>query len=642
MKYFLVTILVFANFVLVAQRDVPKKAKQLFQKGKQLVKISQPAAAIPLFEKAIKKHSTYENAYVYLAEALEQNNQLEQAIKTYDKLLEVKPVLKEKITFTKANLYLKYGDYENAIDQLEVYTIMENLKVDQLKKGVDLLKQTKVLIELKKQPVPFNPTSLGSIINTKGLEYLPSLTADEQTIVFTTRVASDIGNEDFYVSNKTNNVWATPVQLKAINTPGDEGAQSISADGKTIFFAASDRLGGLGNFDIWMANKKGDYWDEVQNLGPNINTRFWESQPSISADGKTLYFTSRGRAESIGGYDIYKSDLVNGTWTAAAILDTTINTPKNEQCPFIHHDSQTLYFSSDGHLNFGEEDLFLSELIDGNWSEARNLGYPINTHNSENSLVVSSNGKKAYFSSDRENGIGGLDLYSFDLPEVIKPKRITYFKGIVKDAGNNNPIAANISLFDLLSDEEIYNTSSDESNGSFLATLHADKEYACNVSKEGYLFHSEHFTFKTNPQGKPYILEVFLQPIPTIKSAGEKIVEIEKPKSKVILNNIFFDSGKAELLPASTTELNRLVDLLIEHADLKIQVNGHTDDVGNSAENMKLSENRAKAVVTYLKLKGITGTRLTYKGFGETQPISPETTESGRALNRRTEFEIIR
>ncbi len=641
MKYSILSIvLLLFNYTILAQRNVPKKAKKWLQEAKQLIKVEQSHQAIPLLQKAIKKYAAYENAHVFLAEAFEKTNQLDKAIETYDKLIQINPTLTSKSIFTKANLYLKYGKYELAKQELHQYLNLPDLQTKNVKKANELLSKSSKLIELKQNPVPFNPVSLGTSINSADLEYLPSLTADEQTLVFTKKIYEGNIHEDFYISQKINDKWTTPERLKVINTPGDEGAQSISADGKTIFFAASDRLGGYGNFDIWMAKKKGDYWDEVQNLGPNINTVNYESQPSISADGKTLFFCGKGRSPSIGGYDIYKSELINGEWSKAALLDTTINTTKNEVCPFIHHDGQTLYFGSDGHLSFGDEDLFKSELVNGQWKAAENLGYPINTHNNENSLVIGATGKKAYFSSDRANGEGGLDLYSFDLPENIKPKPVTYFKGVVKDAETLQPVLAEIQLFQLNNNQAVLTTTADAIDGSFLTTLNADNEYACNISAPGYLFHSEHFTFKTNPDGVPYLLEIFLQAIPKI-IAKDAVQPPEPTRSKVILNNIFFDSGKADLLPASTLELNRLVALLKEHQNLKIQVNGHTDDVGSDTENMILSENRAKAVVSYLQTNGISSIRLQYKGFGETQPLSPATSEAARAQNRRTEFEII-
>lgn len=641
MKYgnFLV-VLLFISYSLFAQKEVPKKAKKWVQEARQLIKVGQSEQAIPLLQKAIKKYEAYENAYVFLADAFEKTGQLKQSIETYDKLMQLKPNLTSKTIFTKANLYKKYGQYELAIDAFNQYLNLPDLKTSSITKAKDLLSKSNQLLELKNNPVPFNPISLGAIINSSDLEYLPSLTADEQTLVFTKKMYEANIHEDFYMSKKIKGEWTEPKRLKVINTPGDEGAQSISADGKTIYFAASDRMGGYGNFDIWVAKKKGDYWDEVQNLGPNINTSKYESQPSISTDGKTLFFCSKGRSEAIGGYDIYKSELINGTWGKAELLDTTINTNQNEVCPFIHHDGQTLYFGSDGHLSFGDEDLFKSEWINGQWTKAENLGYPINTHNNESSLVIGATGKKAYFSSDRENGEGGLDLYSFNLPKKIKPKPVTYFKGVVKNAETLQPIVAEIQLVQLNDNQVFFSTLSDEVNGAFLTTLHADIEYACNVSATGYLFHSEHFTFKTNPNGEPYILEIFLQPVPVI-TKQEATKTVKSIGSKVILNNIFFDSGKAALLPASTLELNRLTDLLNEHPNLNIQVNGHTDNVGSDVENMTLSENRAKAVVVYLESKGIASIRLRYKGFGETQPLNQDDTDAARAQNRRTEFEIV-
>jgi len=641
MKYCMFLIgLLLAWSSIFAQRDVPKKAKKWVQEADQLIKTGQSEQAIPLLLKAIKKYKGYENAHVFLAKAFDKTNQLNKSIETYDQLMELNPNLTSKAIYAKANLYMKYGKYEQANKELNSYLNLSKLADKNISKAQILLTKSVTLIDLKNNPVPFNPVSLGTAINSIDLEYLPSLTADEQTLVFTKKIDATNINEDFYISEKVKGEWTIPERLKVINTPGDEGAQSISANGKTIFFAASDRLGGYGNFDIWMAKKKGDYWDDVQNLGPNINTSKYESQPAISSDGKTLFFCGKGKSPAVGGYDIYRSILVNGQWTKAELLDTTINTKQNEVCPFIHHDGQTLYFGSDGHLGFGDEDLFKSEWINGQWTKAENLGYPINTHNNESSLVIGATGKKAYFSSDRENGEGGLDLYSFDLPETIKPKPVTYFKGVVKDAETSKPIVANIDLVQLNDSETFFTTKSDEFNGTFLTTLHADMEYACNVSAAGYLFHSEHFTFKTNPNGDPYILEIFLQPVPVITK--QEIVQTSKPvRSKVILNNIFFDSGKATLLPASTLELNRLVALLNEHLNLNIQVNGHTDDVGSDTENMTLSENRAKAVVEYLQSKGIASARLRYKGFGETQPLNPDNNEAARAQNRRTEFEII-
>jgi len=630
--------------VTFAQDNVPKKAQKLYDEAQYFFRLGDPAQAIPLLEKAIKKHPNFRKALTDLSVAYEKNEQPEKAIEVYNTIGEKYPELAYKASYYKALLEFKRANYDLAISHINHYLEDEKLSMKQKKQAGKFLASSKFAKQAVKNPVPFNPISLGENINSIQLEYLPSLTADEETIVFTRRSGNNqLDNEDFFISTKKENEWTGAKNFRSINTHSNEGAQSITADGKAIFFAAKDRKGGYGNFDIWMSYKVGDSWSAPANLGDAINSAYWESQPSISADGKTLYFCSK-RPDGIGSYDIYKSEWKNGKWNKAENLGKTVNTEEEEQCPFIHHDNETLYFSSKGHIGMGQADLFLTKKEKSGWSTPKNLGYPINTNFTESSLIVSSNGRNAYFASDRNEGMGGLDLYQFELPEIIKPKPITYFKGIVKDAVSKKPLEASIQLMDLISGETISRTNSDEVNGEFLSTLKADAEYACNVSKSGYLFHSEHFTFKTNPNGEPYIIEIFLKPI--IKKQVVKVTE-SKPQAviatgtKVVLNNIFFETGKHDLLPTSEIELNRLVDLLNENSQLNIQINGHTDNVGSDSNNQILSEKRAKSVVDFLMKKGISPNRLKYKGYGETQPIATNDTEIGKASNRRTEFEII-
>jgi len=630
--------------ILFGQDSIPKKAKKHYEEARYFFRVGDAEQAIPFLQKAIKKYPSYRKALTDLSVAYEKTNQFNKAIETYDKLSELYPELTFKVSYQKANIEFNRANYDLAIDHLDHYLKDDQLSMKQKKQGGKFRETAKFAFEAVKNPVPFNPISLGENINTANLEYLPSITADEETIVFTRRSGnSQLDNEDFFISKKKDGLWSVAQNFSKINTQNNEGAQSITADGRAIFFAAKDRKGGYGNFDIWMSYKVGDNWSAPANLGEAINSAYWESQPSISSDGKTLYFLSK-RPDGIGGYDIYKSEWKNDKWNAAENLGKTINTPEDEQSPFIHHDNETLYFSSKGHIGMGQADLFFSTKENELWTTAKNLGYPINTNANESSLIVSANGRNAYFASDREGGSGGLDLYNFELPEIIKPKPVTYFKGIVKDANSNKPLSASIQMMNLKNGETVSRTNSDEVNGEFLSTLKADEEYAVNVSKKGYLFHSEHFTFKTNPNGEPYVIEILLKPI--IK---KQVVNISQPKaepiiatgSKVVLNNIFFETGKHTLLPASEIELNRLVDLLNDNANLNIRINGHTDNVGTESANQILSEKRAKAVVDYLVLKGINVNRLKYIGYGETLPLTTNDNEKGKAANRRTEFEII-
>jgi outer membrane protein OmpA-like peptidoglycan-associated protein len=359
-----------------------------------------------------------------------------------------------------------------------------------------------------------------------------------------------------------------------------------------------------------------------------INTAAWETQPSISADGTTLYFVSN-RPGGIGNADIWVSKKdKDDSWGAPVNLREPVNTPQDEMSPFIHPDGNTLYFASKGHPGLGGSDLFLSRLnAAGKWQEPVNLGYPINSYADEIGLLVNPAGETAYISSTQKGGFGGFDIYYFTLPTEFRPSPVTYVRGIVTDAENDMPLAANFELINLeTAQTEIKETSSPD-NGSFLLCLKPGKDYGLNVSKPRYLFYSQHFALtEIKEAGNPFIINIKLQKI--------------KSGSTTILNNIFFNTDSYALLDRSKSELERLVAFLKLNPTIKIKVSGHTDNQGDDNLNMKLSENRAKAVVNYLISAGISPDRLTYIGYGETTPIDTNQTLEGRAKNRRTEFKI--
>ena len=366
-----------------------------------------------------------------------------------------------------------------------------------------------------------------------------------------------------------------------------------------------------------------------RNLGGPVNTSKWESQPSVSADGKTLYFVSN-RSGGSGGMDIWVTQLApNNEWTVPRNLGGKINTPFSEETPFIHPDGKTLYFTSNGHVGMGEKDIYVTRKdADENWSEPKNLGYPINTWNDEQGLFVAASGENAYFSSDRKGGYGKLDLYSFKLYEEARPTRVTYVKGKVKNKETGRPLGAKFELIDLATSEVVIESSSDQIDGKFLVTLPVDHEYALNVSKDNYLFYSEHFALpKQQDITKPYRMDVELQPI----KFGEKVV----------LKNIFFETASFELLPVSTVELDKLVAFMNNNPTIHIEIGGHTDNVGKPESNQLLSENRSKSVRQYLIDHAISEGRIQFKGYGEEQPVDTNETPEGRAKNRRTEFKVL-
>jgi outer membrane protein OmpA-like peptidoglycan-associated protein len=435
-------------------------------------------------------------------------------------------------------------------------------------------------------------------------------------------------NEDFFYSKKENGQWRKAQPLEGnINTPENEGAQSISQDGKWLVFTGCNRPNGFGSCDIYISYLTNSGWSEGLNLGSRVNTDQWESQPCLSPDKRDLYFASR-RFGGYGGSDIYVCHLLpNGKWSDPENLGPEVNTSGDEACPFIHADNQTLYFTSNGWPGYGDEDLYyVRKGPKGVWSKPVNLGYPINTINREGTLFIDADGKTAYFSSDRSDSRGGLDIYSFELRPDIRPFKTLWVKGNVFDKKTKQGLPSTVELTDLASNDVISRVQTDE-KGNYLITLPVGKDYAFNVNRQGYLFYSDNFNLSDRSPDSVYEKNIPLVPI-----------EIN---ASIVLNNIFFAVNQYDLKPASQAELDKVVQLLNENPTVKIQISGHTDNVGKPADNLALSNNRAKAVVNYLISKGIAADRLSYKGFGESQPVADNSTEEGRARNRRTELKVI-
>ncbi len=394
-----------------------------------------------------------------------------------------------------------------------------------------------------------------------------------------------------------------------------------------LIFTGCNFKESYGSCDLYLSYLTPDGWSAPENLGDSINTESWESGPSLSPDKRDLYFSSN-RAGGYGGSDIYVSHLRrNGQWSAPENLGPEVNTLGDEYCPFIHADNQTLYFSSNAHEGYGGSDLYMvRKEASGKWSPARNLGYPINTIQDEGNLVISTDGTVAYYSSNRSDSRGGLDLYTFGLRPDIRPIRTVWVKGKVFDKKTEKGLPSAVELADLKTKELISKVQTDE-RGNYLITLPLGRDYAFNVNRRGYLFFSENFPFSQQPPDSTYNIDIPLQPI--------------EANASIVLKNIFFDVNRFELKPESQVELDNVVKLLIENPALKIQINGHTDNAGKPAENITLSNNRAKSVVEYLTAKGVDAKRLSYQGFGDKIPVADNKTEDGKAKNRRTELKVL-
>jgi outer membrane protein OmpA-like peptidoglycan-associated protein len=631
MKFSILPFLLFflPVFAIAQQRQystTDKQAIKYFSLANQSLDENLYDDAITQLQKAIDADDKFVEAHAVLGDVYHIMHQRKPAIEQYLKVIALNPDFNRSVYLKIGGEEIRDARYDDAEQHLEKYLTYPNISVQNTANAHKLIADCKFSINAVQHPVPFKPVNMGAAINTADDEYLPTATADESTIIFTRKINN---NEDFYKSVKVDGQWQTATYLSdQINTPNyNEGAQSISQDGKFLFFTGCNRPDGLGRCDIYIAQKKGDDWGKPFDLPPPINTPGWESQPSISSDGRTLYFVSN-RKGGYGGYDIWKSTLTDKGWGEPENLGPNINTAYDEQSPFIHPDDSTLYFCSNGWPGLGGMDLFVSRLSkDGQWQKPENLGYPINTSGDENGLTLTANGKDAFFSSNNLDGFGGYDIYTFELPANLRPHIVTYVKGKVADAKTKQPLEAAVEIIDLQKNTPVYQDYSDAEDGNFLATLTSGKNYGLNISKSGYLFYSENFSLVGHEAKNPFNISVFLEPI-----------EIG---NKVILNNIFFETNKFALQTESLAELDKLVEFMKLNPTLHIEISGHTDDVGNDQANQILSENRAKSVYNYLVSNRVDATRLVYKGYGKTQPIAPNTTDEGRQKNRRTEFKII-
>ncbi|MFO7978782.1 MAG: OmpA family protein [Bacteroidales bacterium] len=614
------------------------RARRAFERAVEAYQLMDQEATVEALQDAIRHDDEFIEAHILLGEVFHARGDYPASIEYYKKALNIDPGFFPPARYYLGESYLLSGKYEPAQQQFRQFLEIPGISRSLQQKAKDHLQTTAFGVEAMKNPVPFEPINLGEAINSEFSEYSPALTTDEQTLIFTRKQPRDdpammvYGREfeNFYVSHWQDGAWSAAQSLgPPINTPRNEGAQSISADGRHLFFTACNRPGGVGSCDIYYAMKQGDDWSEPVNLGPMVNTAGWDSQPSVSADGRTLYFAS-SRQGNTGKMDIWMTTQdASGRWGQPENLGPAINTTGREMSPFIHPDNQTLYFASDGHTGMGGLDLFYTRRQqDGSWGEPVNLGYPINTHAEEFSLIINASGTTAFFASDQYGGHDQMDLYMFELYQQARPVPVTYMRGFVFDRETNKPLEASFELLETSTGAQVVNATSDPVTGSFLVAIPTGRQLALNVSRPGYLFFSEHFSYDAREDMQPYLHDIPLQPI--------------RQGQTIILRNIFFDHDSYELKPQSRAELLKVVDLLQTNQGMHIRINGHTDSTGTTAYNQALSENRAHSVYRFLQQQGIDPDRLSYKGFADTRPIDTNDTEEGRANNRRTELEILK
>jgi outer membrane protein OmpA-like peptidoglycan-associated protein/tetratricopeptide (TPR) repeat protein len=635
MKYLLLTVILINALAIQAQwynpGKVGKKASVFYSQAIEKAQDRKFAEAIPLVQKAIAEDARYVDAYLTLGGLYGELKDYTNSQLQYEKAFALDSVYGKPYKLPYAINCAGAGLFEKALQATNGFLSTPGLNEKSTKSGEYRKKCWLFALDYaKNNPNPnyvFTPQNMGDSINTAESEYFPSLTIEGNKMVFTRRIKNY--NEDFFETNRNaKGVWSKAVALAGnVNTEQNEGAQNISQDGNILFFTGCNFPRGEGSCDLYYSVYTGTGWSAPISAGRNINTEFWESQPSISADKKTLYFSARGPG-SLGGSDIFMSTLgEKGRWGVPKNMGAGINTAGDESCPFIHADNQTFYFTSNALPGYGGDDLFVARRQpNGKWGVPYNLGYPVNTIENEGSLVIAADGVTAYYASDRSDTRGGLDIYTFTLRKDVQPFKTLWVKGKVFDTKTKAGLPSTVELVDLATGLPVSQLQTDE-QGRYLSTLPVGKDYAFNVNRKGYLFYSANYSFSKNSPDSTYQLDIPLQPL--------------QKDAVVVLQNIFYETNQFAIKPESVTELTKIVQLLTDNPTLRIEVGGHTDNAGIAKNNITLSNNRAKAVVTYLVSKGIVAARLTAKGYGAAQPVADNKTEAGRAQNRRTELKVL-
>jgi outer membrane protein OmpA-like peptidoglycan-associated protein len=569
---------------------------------------------------------------------------LKEAEKCFSKTIALCPSYDIYAYYYLGEISYSFERFDQTIAYLtEFLKDVEKIKKDEdYTRAVQLLDYSKFYLQITSHPVPFNPEVVTGI-STPENEYLAILTPDNQTAYFTREkkmlpernsIIQASRFHELFMSAERNpdGTFSEGEEMPdPFNIYSNEGGATLTANDNTLYYTVCqpDKTSGYLNCDIFHSEKVNDEWGPITNAGPNINKpNSWESQPSISADGKTIYFVS-DRPGGYGGYDIYKSGINDdGTWGAAVNMGPLINTAGNEKSPFIHPDGQTLYFSSDGLMGVGGYDIFFTKIHEDNTiDKPQNLGYPINSPDDEVGFFVSTDGTRGFVASNKFHGKGGWDLYSFDLYDAARPEKVLFIKGTVKDEMSAEPVKAKIELRNLET-KKISEIPLDTNTGKYVAVRPFKNDYVMTIKKEGYVYESKYISKADSVFKTPASVDVAIQPIELNKSYR--------------INDIYFDFNSSTLKEESKAVLEQMIEFLEFNGNMCIQIQGHTDDIGNDADNLRLSESRARSVYDYLVDRKINPNRLSYKGFGETQPIAPNDSEEGRAKNRRTCFVITK
>lgn len=623
-----------------------KKDNRDFEEGVKAFQRGSYHAAADIMEQLVMKYPDLADGYYILGVSYvkRRNSDFAKARSCFSKVIETCPGYNPYVHYYLGEIAYSCEDFDGTIYHLGLFLKdVDKIKTDaDYERAVNLLDYARFYQEMIKNPVPFQPRLVEGISTIEN-EYLAILSPDNQLAMFTREkkilpdrnsLVQKSGYKEKFMYSMRDFEGRFPEGTEMpepFNIYDNEGGATLTADNNTLYYTVCQRDEGSGylNCDIWYSMYTNGFWNEIRNAGARINTAdAWESQPAISSDGNTLYFVS-DRKGGYGGYDIYRATKsVDGKWGAAVNLGPMINTSGNEKSPFIHADGKTLYFSSDGWMGLGGYDIFMTKKQeDGSFSKPKNLGYPINSPGDEVGFFVSTDGTTGFFGSNKIRDVGGWDLYAFDLYDKARPEKVLFIKGTIKDESSFEPVKARVELKNMET-QRVNEVPVDSNTGNYVAIAPFTSDYVMTIKKEGYVYESKYIAQTDTQFRKPIQVDMEVKPIELNKSYR--------------INDIFFEFSSYTLTPESKAVLDQLIEFLELNQMLSIEIRGHTDAIGNDADNLILSENRAKSVYDYLIQNKIAASRLTYKGFGESMPVATNDTEEGRANNRRTCFVITR
>ena len=629
----------FLSYCIIAQEG---KAGDYYDIGKSYYTENNYKDAIMMFKKALAEDANYPDALYHLGMSYYSTNAYQKSVDAFTKLEQASPDYFAWYLYLKAYSFEQLNQPDEAIATytrfLEKYphgpdrTIYHHQAKFRLAyvRGAEDLK-----MQGNRMP---DPIHFGRPLNSIADDYTPQVDPKGNRLYFTSQRKGGFDNpqegepynfgEDLYYAERNGDSWGTPVLLpEPINSYNNDFGSSFSGDGQTMVYVKCGTSDGIGSCDLYIAEKEGDEWTNPVNMGNVVNSKEWDSQPSISADGTKIIFSSQ-RAGGYGRADLYLIEKNQfGDWGIPVNLGPIVNTPWTEKSPYIAPDGKSLYFSSHGHPGYGGSDIFMSSIENNKWSQPVNLGKPLNSGGDDNYFTISASGEHAYFASTRAGGMGAYDLYQIEIPEELRPQPTVIVAGIVTNNKTSEPTGAWVLVEDLRTGELIATNKSNSKTGEYLVVLPAGRNYGVSATKEGFFFYSQNFDVPIDAKYQEITKDISLKPI--------------EKGTRVVLNNIFFETGKADLKPESYLELAKAIDLMNDNKSMVIEIGGHTDNVGSDEANMKLSHARAKSVRDFMVNSEIASERMLSKGYGETEPVASNDTPEGRQANRRTEFVIL-